>query len=296
MNRVSSQPLARALLVALALTLPAYAASAQSAESSPYPGIRSELLSGEELELFRSIAESELCPCGDGLESLDACLRREDGTCALARQAASGVLRGVVEGVSEATISLHYQRFIEVMQRPVELDVSSMPARGPEDAPVSIVVFFDFQCPFCRQTAALLERLADSYEGQVRVYAAHYPLSSHPNATDAAIASMAAHRQDAFWAYHDALFARQQNLATAMDPLPMLTALAEELGLDADRFARDFEDQRLYGLVQAHREIGREVDLTGTPAIFINGVRQPDPGDEDGLREHIERIIEETSP
>lgn len=270
--------------------------SAQSGNESPYPGIRSELLSPEELARFRRLAEGELCPCGEGLESLDACLRRADGTCALARQATSGLLRGVVEGVDDATLSLQYQRFVEAMQQPVTLDTSSMPARGPEDASVSLVVFFDFQCPFCRQTAELIEELRASYGSELRVFAAHYPLSSHPNAMDAAIASLAAERQGSFWAYHDALFARQAQLAGAMDPLPMLRSLAGQLGLDEERFARDFEDTALYSQVQAHRELGREVDLTGTPAIFINGIRQADPGDETSLRQQIERAIEEASP
>lgn len=284
-------------LIVLALSLMMAASGlAQSSGASPYPGIRSELLSAEELARFRRLAEGELCPCNEGLESLDACLRRADGTCALARQATSGLLRGVVEGVDDATLSLEYQRFIEAMQQPVTLDTSSMPARGPEGAAVSLVVFFDFQCPFCRQTAELIEELRGSYGEDLRVFAAHYPLSSHPNAMDAAIASLAAERQDSFWAFHDALFARQGQLASAMDPLPMLRALAGQLGLDEERFVRDFEDAALYSQVQAHRELGREVDLTGTPAIFINGIRQADPGDEASLRQQIERAIEEASP
>ena len=139
--------------------------------------------------------------------------------------------------------------------------------RGPEDAAVTLVEYGDFECPFCgRAEPVVRELLAD--EGDVRYVWRHLPLNDvHPSAQIAAEASEAAAEQGAFWEMHDALLASDD-----LRP-PKLVAIAERLGLDADRFAEDLREH-----TQAAR-IAEDVDsadlstVSGTPTFFINGKR-----------------------
>src|SRR5207302_2420009 len=140
--------------------------------------------------------------------------------------------------------------------------------RGPEDAPVTIVEYGDFECPYCGQAEpAVRELLADF--GDVRYVWRHLPLNDvHPNAQLAAEAAEAAAEQGAFWEMHDLLLVRQRALR-----MPDLVGYASELGLDVDRFTDDL--QRHAGAPQIAQDVD-SADLSGvsgTPTFFINGRR-----------------------
>jgi len=142
------------------------------------------------------------------------------------------------------------------------------PSRGPEDAPVTIVEFSDFQCPYCRRAQPVIERLLERYEGHVRLVYRHLPLDSiHPRAQAAAEASACAAAQDAFWPYHDKLFENAKALER-----DDLVGYAEELGLDTDQFAQCVEERRFREQVAADAAAAQQAGITGTPAFVVNGL------------------------
>jgi RNA polymerase sigma factor (sigma-70 family) len=141
------------------------------------------------------------------------------------------------------------------------------PSKGPANAPVTIVEFSDFECPFCRALFPTLERIEADYKDKVRVVYLQFPLASlHPNARKAAEASLCAYEQDKFWQLHDAMFSDQQNL-TVED----LKKKAAKLSLDTVAFNTCLDGDKYLAEIQSDMEEGVRVGISGTPALFING-------------------------
>jgi protein-disulfide isomerase len=141
------------------------------------------------------------------------------------------------------------------------------PAKGPESAPITIVEFSDFQCPFCSRANAAVDEVVKTYGDKVRVVFRHFPLSFHQDAPKAAEASMCAADQNKFWEYHDKLFANQQ--ALKVDDLKKAAA---DLGLDTARFNECLDSGKKAEIVKKDLEDGTKAGVTGTPAFFINGL------------------------
>jgi protein-disulfide isomerase len=141
------------------------------------------------------------------------------------------------------------------------------PARGPENAPVTIVEFSDFQCPFCSKAHDTVEEVMQAYAGKVRLYFRHYPLPNHPQAPKAAEAAMCANEQGKFWEYHDALFKNQR----ALEPT-QLKEYATSVGLDAAKFTECLDSGKHAAAVQEDMQAGSRSGVQGTPAFFINGI------------------------
>jgi len=150
------------------------------------------------------------------------------------------------------------------------VEVGNAPARGPKSAPVTIVEWSDFQCPFCSRVEPTLKQIVDEYKGKVRIAWKNQPLSFHPNAMPAAEAAMAAYEQgnDKFWAMHDKLFANQTLLSPAY-----YEQVAKEIGLDVAKFKSSIEAHRAQAAIQADMTAGTAVGASGTPTFFINGRR-----------------------
>jgi protein-disulfide isomerase len=146
---------------------------------------------------------------------------------------------------------------------------ASGPARGPDTAPVTIVEFSDFQCPFCGREAPVVERLMKEYDGKVKLVFRHFPLDFHPNAQKAAEAGACAADQgtDKFWKLHDKMFGNQQKLA-----VEDLKSYAKEVGLDTAKFEKCLDSGEKRALVQADEKAGAEAGVNGTPAFFVNGI------------------------
>jgi protein-disulfide isomerase len=140
------------------------------------------------------------------------------------------------------------------------------PSKGPADAPLVLVVFSDFQCPFCKRVEPTLAEVEKHYPGKVRVVWKNYPLPFHANAEPAAEAAMAADAQGKFWPMHDRLFANN----TALDR-ESLENYAAAIGLDLPRFRADLDAGRWKARVEADKQEGTELGVVGTPAVFING-------------------------
>ena len=140
------------------------------------------------------------------------------------------------------------------------------PRDGNADAPIEIIEFSDFQCPYCTRGAATIDEVKEKYGDSVTVVFRHFPLSFHDRAPQAAAASMCANDQGKFWEYHDVLFANQRALQDAD-----LTSYATELGLDADKFTACVTEGKYTAMVDADTAAGSAAGVTGTPGFFING-------------------------
>jgi len=141
------------------------------------------------------------------------------------------------------------------------------PARGPKDAPVTIVEFSDFECPYCGAAHDTVEQVMSTYAGKVRLVYRQFPLSFHPHAAKAAEASLCAADQGKFWEYHDVLFKNQKKL----DPTD-LKAHATEVGIDSQKFGQCLDSGDKKKAVDADQQAGLQAGVGGTPAFFINGI------------------------
>ena len=140
--------------------------------------------------------------------------------------------------------------------------------RGPAEAPVTLVEYGDFQCPYCGRAEPVVRELLADF-GDLRYVWRHLPLSDvHPNAQIAAEAAEAAAAQGRFWEMHDLLLAHQD----ALRP-PDLARYAEELGLDVDRFTDELRRHAWSGRVAEDVDSADLSTVSGTPTFFVNGIR-----------------------
>jgi protein-disulfide isomerase len=149
-----------------------------------------------------------------------------------------------------------------------EVRLGASPVLGPARAPVTIVIFTDFECPFCRRSEDTLRAVADQYGSRVRFVFKNQPLPMHPSARPAARAALAAGEQGKFWEYHDLLFSHQD----ALDPAS-LDRYAKDLGLDLDRFHKAMADARTDAAIDADVAEATRLGVMGTPTFFVNGRR-----------------------
>lgn len=201
-------------------------------------------------------------PCGDPITVVE-CIEGEN-SCAACVPAAQYLVRLVASGRANVDIREDYRH--RYHSDPVELSLEG-PAKGPEDAPLTIVEFSDFECPYCGMMTPILAETMATFDGRVRLVFKQYPLSGHERARPAARASIAAGKQGKFWEMHDMLFANQRELQDAD-----LLRYAEALGLDLERFEADMEDPETESLIDLNRAEGSEAGVRGTPCLFVNGV------------------------
>ena len=140
------------------------------------------------------------------------------------------------------------------------------PSKGPTKAPVQIIEFSDFECPFCFRVNPTVAQVLGTYGDRIRLVYRHLPLPNHPNARPAAEAAACANEQGKFWEYHDRLFADQSKLAAAD-----LKKHAADLGLDAGKFNACVETRRFQKDVDADMDAAQLLGVSGTPHFFING-------------------------
>ena len=172
----------------------------------------------------------------------------------------------------------------------VEVQIEGRPFRGPDNAPVTVVEFTDYECPFCaRHFQVTYPGLLSEYEGTLKYVIRNFPLSSiHPQAQRAAEAAECAEEQGRFWEYHDLLFQRAPALA-----IENLTAYAAEVGLDTERFEDCLESGHKADVVAEDLEDGLSYGVTGTPSFFINGRRVVGALPMDGFESYINAALDE---
>jgi protein-disulfide isomerase len=151
---------------------------------------------------------------------------------------------------------------------PVVVDITGAPLKGNPSAPITIVEFSDFECPFCSKVGPTITQLLADYPGQIKVVFKQLPLEFHKSAPLAAQASLAAHEQGKFWPYHDLLFANQRALTR-----PDLERYAEQLGLDMGQFNAALNSEKFKAQVDKDLAESQRNGIRGTPHFAINGKR-----------------------
>ncbi len=146
-----------------------------------------------------------------------------------------------------------------------KIDISSAPFLGNPDAPVALVEFSDFECPYCSKVKPLLDQLLAANKDKLKIVFKHLPLRNHPQAQPAARASIAAQKQGKFWEMHDELFKTKKISAET------ITASAEKIGLDMEKFNKDKDSAETNQQLNKDMLDAKNADVSGTPTLFING-------------------------
>jgi protein-disulfide isomerase len=169
-------------------------------------------------------------------------------------------------------------------------------AAGPADAPVQVLVFSDYMCPYCAQFALSVEKQIKSEfveDGRVQFVYYDFPLGgAHIHSFLAARAARCAEDQDRFWEYHDLLFARQSSwMVERTAPIGTLNAYADELGLNGNEFRGCLNSDRHADLVTANYVLGAQLGVNATPWVFVNGRRMDRPMDWGAMRSAIQQNL-----
>jgi protein-disulfide isomerase len=150
----------------------------------------------------------------------------------------------------------------------VNVSIGNAPSIGPATAPVTIIEFGDYQCPYCKLWhEQVFDRLMANYPGQVRFVYRDFPLPSHPEALPAAEAADCALQQNAYWKFHDALYGQQYGLGrSAYDHY------ANDLGLNVSTFDSCLDSHQYRATINASAQYGAGLGIDSTPTFFINGI------------------------
>jgi protein-disulfide isomerase len=140
------------------------------------------------------------------------------------------------------------------------------PVRGNPTAPITIIEFSDFQCPFCARVNPTLAKIRETYGDRVKILWKDYPLPNHPQAPKAAEAARCAGEQSKFWEMHDAMFANQRALE-----VPSLKQTARAIGLDGAKFDSCLDAGKWEATVRAGSALGETVGVNSTPSLYVNG-------------------------
>jgi protein-disulfide isomerase len=153
-----------------------------------------------------------------------------------------------------------------------DLELRESPFLGKPNSPVQISMFFDYNCPHCREKEPLVEELVRRYPDGVVVFWKNFPLQNNKDSPAAAAAALAAQRQGKFAEMHHKLFENQ-----GVHDKASLQRYAKEIGLDEKKFNADVADPKLAARVEADRQEGLKADIKGTPTLYVNGRMYTDP-------------------
>ncbi len=250
------------------------------------PGVDTRELTPREKHELAKYLGSLASPCPDVAVPVGQCVR-ERRACRGCVPAAVAVAKAVREGMAEEQVEAMYkQRFDPASAKKIPVDQS--PVRGPDSAPVTVVEFADFECPFCQRIAPELDGLLEKRQGKVRFVYKFMPLSMHPHGEPAARAAIAAQAQGKFWEMHHQLFANGTHLEDGD-----LESYAKALGLDLGRFRTDLQSPATKARLDADRKLADGLGVKGTPTLFINGREYDATVD---LGEWLDSEISRTAP
>jgi protein-disulfide isomerase len=216
--------------------------------------------------------------------TLAACMEKGDIT---ARRHAGFVIRMVLKGKDDAYIA-KYISLRRESAHPKEIatiNLKGRPVHGNPNAPITLVEFECFQCPFCAHLAPKLKAMSAKYKGKIREYFKFFPVRSHPRGVPSALAALAAHRQGKFQPMAETLFKHRADLED-----DDLEKYAASQGLDMEKFKKDMKDPTVMKEVEKDKLEGMRIGVDGTPTLFINGKRYQSVYD---IREIEDRIEEE---
>ncbi len=168
------------------------------------------------------------------------------------------------------------------------IKIEGAPFTGAEKAPVTIVLFSDFQCPYCAKIGDITDKVLAKYPKDVKLVFKHYPLTSHKFARTAAIASVAAQNQNKFWEFHDRLFDSFSGLN-----MDKVREIAKALGLNMEKFEKDMADPAIAAKIEDDKADGIAASVRSTPTAFINGRRLQSRGEKafyDAIDAELKRL------
>ena len=170
----------------------------------------------------------------------------------------------------------------------VEIATEGEPSLGPANAPVTIVEFSDFQCPYCRQAQGTLKQLMAAYEGKIKLVFRDFPLRNiHPQAQKAAEAAQCAAEQQKFWPYHDKLF------ASTNFQMDELKKFAQELELNMEQFTSCLDSSKYAAGVDADMQAGQQAGVNATPTFFVNGYPLSGAASYERFKELVDAALEQ---
>jgi protein-disulfide isomerase len=265
----------RAALAALVLHGCAGAATPEPASANgangdvAVVGVDTSEFTPREKREFAHYATELGAPCPNVALSVARCVN-EKAACPTCFDAAQMIAKAVREGMAAEQIEgLYKDRFDPASAKVIPVDGS--PSRGPESAPVTLVEFADFECPFCQKVAPELDALWEKRKDSLRFVYKFMPLSMHPHGEISARAAIAASDQGKFWEMHHKLF----EAAGRLDQTD-LEEYAKAIGLDLPRFRIDMQSAATTARIQQDHALADTLGVKGTPTLYVDG-REYDP-------------------
>jgi protein-disulfide isomerase len=232
-------------------------------------------LTDQQKKIALKLMNENSCNCGCKMNIAECRLR--DSSCRRSLIFARTIVDALREGKGEAEVArvlkAKTDTFVEAKLPDdtgvvYNIDTASSPVRGPKSAPISIIEFSDFQCPFCAGVQEILEKVLKAFPKDVKLVFKQYPLNIHQYARQAALAALAAHSQGKFWELHDKLF---QNFSAINEE--NIKKWAKEIGLSMADFEKTMQSGKYEGVLQKDIADGAAAKVVGTPSIFVNGKR-----------------------
>jgi len=191
-------------------------------------------------------------------------------------------------------------------QPPLTADTVAPLATGPrgvvlgsDSAPVELMEFSDFECPWCArydvlQMPDIRQRIVST--GRLRIRFVHFPLSIHQKSPYAHLAAACANEQGRFWDMADTIFGNQDEWVESTNPAGVLEGYARRVGLDMDRYRSCVQERRTWGRVMADKQLGDSLGVSGTPTFYVNGRLWPDVPSADQVLHIVDSIAPQRGP
>ncbi len=260
-----------ALAAALACVLSSGASAAgapaepPTSDATALPGVPLDGLSADQRKLLLDFARETFCYCGCP-HTLDRCAR-EHKTCKHAPRMAALAARLVRAGAKKDELTRLVTGYYASFDKRAKLDAARFgPPLGSPDAPVTMLEFSDFTCPFCQLVRPVLESFVAARKGRVKLVFKPFPIESHEGALEVAQAAEWARDQKLFWPMHDALF----STPGAHTP-DELAAVARQIGGDPESLKAALADGRYLPRIRESMAEARAAGIKGTPSLFLNG-------------------------
>ncbi len=254
--------------------------------SPALPGVNTAGIDNKQSEALSALFQDAVCPCSPQ-ENVLQCIQKR--SCPAATELGNFGADQFRKGLSnEQVMESIVRRYIEKYVR-YKFDVNNSPRKGAKSPKVTIVEFADFECPHCAEMRNILNEIVKANPKDVAVVFKQFPLPHHAHADGAARAALAAARQSKFWQMHDMLFMNQGRLGP-----DKFTQFARELGMNVDRFKKDMNDEALYGQIASDRKEAIQANITGTPAVYVNGRMFMGGISKDKLKALVKRVLSET--
>jgi protein-disulfide isomerase len=252
------------------------------------PGVDFSGLSTKQKATVLKVLREHGCSCGCNMKLAEC--RIADPGCAYSTNLAATAVEVIKAGKSEAEAlaAINSSKWAhlqepQLLSDPVAIPVAGAPITGPSSAPITLVEFSDFQCPYCAAAVGQIKEVLKLYPSQVKLIFKQFPLETHPQADLAAAAAVAAQKQGKFWEMHDAMFAHPGDLSRRA-----ILAMAQQNGLEMKRFEEDIDSTAVREAVVRDVQDGNRAGVEGTPTLFVNGQRYNGPISSDALKPVID--------